>query len=171
MAYIYRMINEIIWAPWRAGFILGKKSRGCVFCRAGKSSEKRVPLVLFRGRYNFILMNKYPYTSGHLLVTPYRHVGTFAPLSEAEANEHFRLVRRATVVLQKKLKPDGMNIGVNLGRAAGAGVLGHVHTHLVCRWSGDSNFLPVIGQTRLQSLDIEMMYDVLLEGFKKPRQR
>ena len=161
------MSNEVIWAPWRAGFVLGKQTRGCVFCRIhrGKDGDDRTALVLHRGKHNFVVMNKYPYTCGHLLVVPYRHLGKLESLTDAEANEHMKLTRRSAEALKKALKPHGMNIGMNLGRAAGAGVLNHIHTHLVPRWTGDSNFVPVVGGTRVQSIDLDPTYVALKKAF------
>lgn len=161
------MKAEIIWAPWRAGFITGKPERGCVFCRAVKSSDDRKALIVFRGRHNLVVMNKYPYTCGHILIIPNRHLRDLEKLTEAEANEHFRITRRAASILRRSLKSQGLNIGMNLGRVAGAGVVGHLHTHIVPRFAGDSNFMPVIGQTRMMSLDLEDMYDLLLRAFKR----
>lgn len=161
------MNAEIIWAPWRAGFITGKPERGCVFCRAVKNPDDRKSLVVMRGRHNLVVMNKYPYTSGHTLIVSGRHVRDLEKLSEAEANEHFRLIRRAAAVIKRSLKCQGLNIGMNLGRIAGAGVVGHLHTHVVPRFAGDSNFMPVIGQTRMMSLDLEDMYEILFKAFKR----
>ena len=160
------MKAEIIWAPWRAGFITGKPERGCVFCRAARSKDDRKSLVIMRGRHNLVVMNKYPYTSGHTLIITARHVRDLEKLSESEANEHFRLTRRAAAVIKRSLNCQGLNIGMNLGRIAGAGVVGHLHTHIVPRFAGDSNFMPVIGQTRMMSLDLEEMYNILLKAFK-----
>ncbi len=165
MSYINVMMKEIIWAPWRSGFIKGKKEPGCVFCRVQRNKDKRQALILLSAKHNFIVMNKYPYTSGHLLVVPNRHINALEKMTTPEANEHFKLVRRAAAVLKRKLKPEGLNTGMNLGRVAGAGVLNHLHTHLVPRWQGDSNFLPIIGETRMQSLDLEPMYDALYREF------
>ncbi|HSH00396.1 MAG TPA: HIT domain-containing protein [candidate division Zixibacteria bacterium] len=161
------MANENIWAPWRAGFVLGKAEGGCVFCkiRDGRNGDDRQALVLKRGRHNYIVMNKFPYTSGHLLVTPNRHIGTLEKMTEAESAEHMRLVRLAAAALKRAIKPHGLNVGMNLGRVAGAGVLNHIHTHLVPRFTGDSNFVPVIGGVRVQSIDLEPVYDALLKAF------
>ncbi|MFQ5606506.1 MAG: HIT domain-containing protein [Candidatus Zixiibacteriota bacterium] len=161
------MTSEIIWAPWRAGFITGKPEKGCVFCRVVKSADDRKSLTILRLRHNLVVMNKYPYTSGHLLIVPGRHVRLLSSLTEAEANEHFRLTRRAAEALRRALNCHGMNIGMNLGRIAGAGVVGHLHTHVVPRFSGDSNFMPVVGQTRVMSLDLEPMYARLVRAFER----
>jgi len=164
------MMREIIWAPWRSGFIKSKPEPGCVFCRLQRETNNRKALILVRGRYNFIVMNKFPYTSGHLLVIPRRHIGALEEMTTPEANEHFKLVREAAAALKRKLKSDGINTGMNLGRVAGAGVLNHIHTHLVPRFLGDSNFMPIIGETRMMSLDLEPMYDALLGEFsRKPK--
>jgi len=112
-------------------------------------------------------MNKYPYTSGHLLVIPKRHIGSLESMTTPEANEHFKLVREAAKVLKQTLKLDGLNTGMNLGRLAGAGIERHIHTHLVPRFLGDSNFMPIIGETRMMSLDLEPMYDALRATFSR----
>lgn len=163
------MARDIIWAPWRAGFIQGKPEKGCVFCNIfkGKSGDDKEALVIKRGKSNFIVMNKYPYTSGHLLVVPNRHCGALDKFTTAEANEHFRLVRLASKLLIKSLKSDGLNTGMNIGKIAGAGVLNHLHTHLVPRFVGDSNFIPVIGEARIQSFDLEPLYDLFCKNIKK----
>ncbi len=165
------MMREIIWAPWRSGFIKGKPEPGCVFCRLQRETDKRKILVIETGKHNFIVMNKFPYTSGHLLVIPKRHLGTLEKLTTPEANEHFKLVRLAASALKRALKTDGINTGMNLGRTAGAGVLHHIHTHLVPRWQGDSNFMPVIGETRMMSLDLEPMYDALCAEFLRLKKK
>ena len=160
------MTNGIIWAPWRAGFIKAKPEKGCVLCRVSRSSDDRKSLIVKRAKYNFIVLNKFPYTSGHIMVVTNRHVGDLQKLSTIEANEHFRLTRTAAEAIRKAFKPEGLNVGMNLGRPAGAGVKGHIHTHLVPRWAGDSNFMPVIGATRINSIDIEETYEALRKAFK-----
>lgn len=163
------MVREIIWAPWRAGFIQGKPEKGCVFCNVfkGKRGDDRQALIIKRGKNNFIVMNKYPYTSGHLLVVPNRHIGTLEKMTTVESNEHFRFVRLASKLLTKSLRCDGLNTGMNVGRIAGAGVLNHLHTHLVPRFAGDSNFMPIIGESRIQSFDLEPLYEILSRTLKK----
>ncbi len=159
--------QDIIWAPWRSGFVQAPPSKGCVFCRIQKAADNIESWILFRGKKNYVALNKYPYTSGHLLIIPYRHVGILNKLNKAEGDEHFALTRSASGILQKSLAPHGINIGMNLGRVAGAGIEGHVHTHLVPRWNGDNNFMPVIGATRILSIDLSPVYERLLKAFAR----
>ena len=133
--------------------------------------DNRKSLIVKRGKCNFIVLNKFPYTSGHLMVVTNRHIGALEKLSTIEANEHFRLTRTAAAAIRKAFKPEGLNVGMNLGRPAGAGIKDHLHTHLVPRWAGDSNFMPVIGETRINSIDIEETYEALLEAFKRIRSK
>jgi len=160
-------MHEHIWAPWRAGFVLASQPKGCVFCRIAKTTDDRAQWIIFRGKLNYVVINKFPYTIGHLLVVPYAHTKTLERLPDTVANEHFLLVRHATGALRATLKPHGVNIGMNLGRLAGAGVQGHLHTHLVPRWAGDNNFMPVIGQTRVHSIDVGPVYERLVATLRK----
>lgn len=131
-----------LWAPWRMEYILGPKGGACVFC-----SES--DLVLARRERAFVCLNKYPFAAGHLLVVPTRHVGALEELDDAEADELFRLVRATVARLRQAVSPDGMNVGMNLGKAAGAGIAEHLHAHVVPRWNGDTNFLPVLADVRV----------------------
>ena len=126
----------------------GGKDEGCIFCQA-LSSATASPLVLFHGKTAFVILNKFPYNNGHLMVAPKQHVGTLADATPEELIELISLTRTAEMVLTEAYSPNGMNIGMNLGRTAGAGVLGHLHMHLVPRWEGDTNFMGVIGETRV----------------------
>jgi len=159
-----------IWAPWREEFILGKKEKGCIFCRRLKRKNDRKDLILARGKKNFVIMNRYPYTNGHLMVVPYRHVAELSVLTSEEALEMMRLAAHSVEALKKSIRPQGFNLGMNLGRSAGAGVEGHLHLHIVPRWAGDANFMPVIGKTKVFSLSMGKTYDRLyphLNGKKK----
>ena len=131
-----------------------KTEDGCVFCTVLERSESR-ELILWRGDACFVLLNLYPYNSGHLMVVPYRHTGTLVSLSSAELQELAVLAQRSEAVLDEAYRPQGINMGVNIGRPAGAGVLDHVHMHLVPRWSGDTNFMTVVGQTRVLPEDLD----------------
>ncbi len=159
-----------IWAPWREAFILGKKEKGCIFCSRLKRKKDRRDLILRRGERNFIIMNLYPYTSGHLMVVPYRHVAVLSALTPDETLEMLQLAAKAVGALKKAFRPDGFNLGMNLGRAAGTGVEGHLHLHVVPRWAGDANFKPVVGKTKVFSVGLEKTYEMLypyLNGRKK----
>ena len=135
---------EHIWAPWRIDFILGEKPDFCIFCQRPKETDDKANLILYRGEKNFVILNKYPYNPGHLMVAPYRHIPNLEDLTDDELLEHFILVRRSTRILRKSFRPAAFNIGINMGRTAGAGILGHIHTHIVPRWEGDTNFMPVL---------------------------
>ncbi|MDR2573756.1 MAG: HIT domain-containing protein [Desulfovibrio sp.] len=138
-----------LWCPWRLQYILGPKPDACVFCLPAHTDEDEERLVLHRGQWNFIVMNKYPYNSGHLMVAPYRHIMDICLLSSEEVTEMMRLLQRCTAVLQQCYSPQGVNIGLNLGEAAGAGIREHIHFHLVPRWNGDSSFMAILDEVRV----------------------
>ena len=142
-------MTERLWAPWRLEYIKrADEDDGCVFCRAAEGSDEQ-GLVLRRGEHVFALLNKYPYTSGHLMVAPFRHVGEFGELTDEEALELHRLAQAALAALAAVYGPHGYNLGWNLGRVAGAGVVDHVHQHVVPRWGGDTNFMPVLADVKV----------------------
>jgi len=137
-----------LWAPWRLEYIeAADDDDGCVFCRAAAGDEE--PLLVHRGEHAFVLLNKFPYASGHLLVAPNRHLGDFAELTDEEALEVHRLGERGMAALAETYAPQGYNLGWNLGRIAGAGVVDHVHLHVVPRWAGDTNFMPVLADVKV----------------------
>jgi ATP adenylyltransferase len=143
-------MKQALWTPWRMPYIRrAGKGGGCVFCAALARRSARAALILSRGRTCFAILNKYPYTSGHLMVAPVAHRGTLEALTDEERLELMSLATRMTGRLQERLKPHGFNLGINLGRVAGAGVLGHLHLHVVPRWKGDANFMPAVGGVRL----------------------
>ena len=159
-----------IWAPWREAFILGKKEKGCLFCRRHRRKKDKTDLILYRGGGNFVIMNFYPYTSGLLMIVPNRHTALLSDLTPEESAEMMELAARAVEGMKKALRPEGFNLGMNLGRAAGAGVAGHLHLHVVPRWAGDANFMPVTGKTKVFSVGLQKIYDLLypyLRGKKK----
>lgn len=138
-----------LWSPWRHAYVTRTESdTGCVFCDALLHDEGRA-LVLVEGRTCYVILNLYPYNSGHLMVVPRRHVGTLAALDSAEIADMAEWVRRAEIALNEAYEPQGINVGMNLGRPAGAGVLDHLHVHLVPRWTGDTNFMSVVGNVRV----------------------
>jgi len=149
-----------LWAPWRLEYIRSAdEQEGCVFCLAqGRDDEEG--LVVHRGRNAFVLLNKFPYSSGHLMVAPYRHIGEFGDLSDEEALEIHRLASHGMGSLSQTYAPQGFNAGWNLGRIAGAGVVDHVHLHVVPRWAGDTNFMPVLA-------DVKVIPEHLLESRRK----
>ena len=140
---------EHLWAPWRFAYVTGAKpSGGCVFCDAPHPAGDQ-SLMLFEGAACYVILNLYPYTNGHLMVVPYRHVASLAGLTPEELNELSLLTQRAEVALTEAYQPQGINVGINLGRSAGAGVLEHIHVHAVPRWDGDTNFMTVVGNLRV----------------------
>lgn len=144
-----------IWAPWRKEFILNKKEENCFFCEAIKDNQDRKNMILYRGDKCFCILNKYPYNNGHLLIAPILHKDDLTKLCNPEMLEFMTLTRDMKKILSKKMNPDGFNLGINLGNVAGAGVEGHIHLHIVPRWNGDTNFMPVISDTKVipQTLD------------------
>lgn len=140
---------ERLWSPWRLAYVTGfSQPDGCIFCRAleGHGQES---LVVFRGAACFVILNLYPYNNGHLMVVPNRHVGTLAGATPGELAELIELTRRAEIALGEAYRPHGFNMGINLGQPAGAGVVDHFHMHVVPRWHGDTNFMPVVGNVRV----------------------
>jgi ATP adenylyltransferase len=139
-----------LWSPWRLAYVTGTStSSDCIFCDAAAADPERDSLVLVRGRLVYVILNLYPYNNGHLMVVPNRHVGSLAAATADELTEMMRLTRDAEIALSEAYQPQGINVGINIGRPAGAGVLDHVHIHLVPRWNGDTNFMSVIGNTRV----------------------
>jgi ATP adenylyltransferase len=149
---------EHLWAPWRIKYILGKKEDGCFLCRKPQEADDARNLILIRDRTCFALLNTYPYNAGHLLVAPYKHTGALEDLAEQELTELMLLTRRCKQLLQQAMKPDGFNIGINLGRVAGAGLEDHLHLHIVPRWNGDTNYMPVLGEVRVVPQALEELY-------------
>jgi ATP adenylyltransferase len=158
-------MKKTIWAPWRIEYILGDKEEGCFLCRILSEDTDRENLLLKRGKTCFVVMNRYPYTSGHLMVFPYRHIEELKDLTAEERIEMSDLMIECVDVLKSELKPDGINIGYNLGEAAGAGLKEHLHQHIVPRWVGDTNFMPVMNDTRVMPQALMEQYDVLFPLF------
>ena len=155
-----------VWAPWRINYILSKKQKGCVFCIKKTSGYKKRHYILADSKYSFILLNKYPYTAGHIMVLPQRHVSELELLKNDEHTDFFNMLRFSVKAIKKAIKPDALNIGSNLGQAAGAGIKEHLHFHIVARWDGDHNFMPVIGKTKVVSEYLDETYNRLLPYFK-----
>jgi len=138
-----------LWSPWRLEYIAGGKAKaGCIFCEAARETESS-SLIVFKGDTCYVILNLYPYNNGHVMVVPYRHLATFGDLSIEELTEIGVLIQRAEAALFEGYQPHGFNIGVNLGKPAGAGVLDHLHVHIVPRWNGDTNFMTVVGEMRV----------------------
>lgn len=157
-----------LWAPWRYGYIAGgDEIEGCPFCvlPARGRERDRENLVLFRGEHCYVIFNAYPYNPGHVMIVPFAHLSQLEELDEATAGELWRLGRRAVAVLAERLGAEGFNLGMNLGRAAGAGISDHLHLHAVPRWVGDTNFVSVVGAARILPRALHEMYDELALGF------
>ncbi len=151
-----------LWTPWRLKFILGPKMEGCLFCQKLAENKDKENLILYRGQHCFIMLNAYPYTNGHLMVVPYAHVRNLDQLDTPTLTDLMLLTKRSIVALQKVMSPDGFNMGINVGKVAGAGVEDHVHFHVVPRWLGDTNFMPVLAETRLIPEPLNDTYDRLV---------
>jgi ATP adenylyltransferase len=155
-----------LWAPWRLEYIAGAKQPGaegrCFICDAAASADDRANLIVMRTPLSVVILNRYPYNNGHLLVGPLGHKGTLDQLTAAELMESMETVRRAVATLQEQIHPDGFNIGLNLGRTAGAGLPGHLHWHIVPRWNGDTNFMPVVADTKVISQSLDALYDLIV---------
>jgi ATP adenylyltransferase len=159
-----------LWTPWRSKYIQEHKaSNGCIFCAAAAGENDKEALVLFRGEHNFIILNRYPYTSGHLMIAPYAHVSRLNQIFPAVTQEMMELLRQGEDILQQTYRCNGLNLGMNLGEAAGAGIEEHIHMHLLPRWYGDANFMSVIGDTRVLPELLEDTYAKLAGKFALPR--
>lgn len=156
-----------LWSPWRYQYVSQAPQPECIFCV--KASERRDAenFVLFRARHNFALLNLYPYTTGHLMIAPYRHVASLQEADADELEEMIRLTRLAEVCLRAVYRPQGLNLGMNLGECAGAGVAGHIHMHVLPRWVGDASFLTTVGETRVLPEDLPTTYRRLLAAFRE----
>ena len=156
---------EYIWAPWRLEFIQSEKPKGCILCDKPKQNKDAENYIIYRGQLNFVMLNAYPYNPGHLMVAPYRHIDSIEGMTDDELHEHFEIVRRSTSILREVYDPSGFNLGINLGRVAGVGIADHIHTHIVPRWQGDSNFMPVIAETKVLPEALSLTYQKLLGKF------
>ena len=156
---------KYLWAPWRMDYILQEKKKGCIFCKKPKEKKDKENLILFQSDDAFVIMNKFPYNSGHLMVVPKRHCVDIDQLSDEEFQELLYLLRASTRVLKECLRPHGFNIGMNIGKVGGAGEE-HVHFHIVPRWKGDINFMPVLSETKIIPEYLEKTYLKLYSAFK-----
>jgi ATP adenylyltransferase len=155
-----------IWAPWRSKFIKMKKLKGCIFCLKNKGRTTKAfrqkQFIIRRSKYSFAMLNIYPYNNGHIMISPYRHVKDLKGLNDKELLDIIKLTQEMQTLLEKKLKPHGFNIGINIGRIAGAGYKNHVHIHIVPRWAGDSNFMPVICGTKVVPQSLDELHSLLV---------
>lgn len=157
---------EYIWAPWRVEFIEMPKPQGCFLCDKPKENNDARNYILFRGKLNYVVLNAYPYNPAHLLIAPYRHVATIEGFTKEELVEHFEIVKCCTSLLRQIYNPGGFNMGMNLGKIAGAGVDDHAHSHIVPRWQGDANFMPVVADTKVLPEALDKTYRKLINRFQ-----
>jgi ATP adenylyltransferase len=157
-----------LWAPWRMAYIAGidRKDEGCIFCTKPKETSDRENLVLFRGKHCFVIMNLFPYNNGHLMVVPYTHCSDICLIDKKTSGELWDLVCLSRKALAGAFHPDAFNVGINIGRIAGAGIDTHLHAHIVPRWNGDTNFMPVLGDVKVISQALHETYDALLPYFR-----
>ena len=156
-----------IWSPWRMEYIENSKADGCIFCLAQEKEDSAENLIAFRGSYSYVILNRYPYTSGHLMVVPFEHQPNLETLDSQTRAEMMELTSRCMTVLRKVYNPQGFNIGANIGEAAGAGVKEHVHIHIVPRWAGDTNFMSALAETRVLPEALEDTYQRVKKGFEE----
>jgi ATP adenylyltransferase len=159
---------EHLWAPWRRDFVAGEKPVDCIFCRFLKETEPsadRRNLILGRSAHAFAILNRFPYNNGHLMVVPKRHLADFTALSEPELLDLHRLLQTSVRLVQEVYHPEGANLGMNLGADAGAGIVGHLHWHLVPRWRGDTNFMPVVAGTKVMVEHLDQTWEALRPRF------
>ena len=160
------MANHRIWAPWRLRYVSNARQQDdCVFCVKPDEGDDREALIVHRGERCYVILNLYPYTSGHLMVAPFEHVGRLQDIEAEVTAEMMDLAQQAIRKMEEVYSPEGFNLGVNQGRVAGAGVEGHIHLHVVPRWAGDNNYMPVIADTRVMPQSLEESYDALQGGF------
>jgi ATP adenylyltransferase len=160
--------TQRIWAPWRLEYVKDAskdKESECIFCAAVGAEDDAAMLIVHRGERCFVILNKFPYTNGHLMVAPYEHVASLQELDSATVAELMALVQRGMTALESSYSPHGYNVGVNQGRVAGAGVEHHIHMHVVPRWGGDTNFMPVLGDTRVMNQTLEDSFETVRKAF------
>lgn len=158
---------EVLWAPWRMPYVGGGKAEnGCLFCETPQAGDDRKHFILHRGLRCFVMMNIYPYSNGHVMIAPYRHLDRLERLATDEVTEMATLAQRSTAILGEAVGAEGFNLGMNLGRVAGAGVVGHLHLHVVPRWGGDTNFMPVIGGVKVMPEALEATYEKLRSRYR-----
>jgi ATP adenylyltransferase len=156
---------DYLWTPWRYTYLVAGEVSACIFCELLRSGDDEKALIVYRGEHNFIILNAFPYTSGHSMIVPYEHLDRLLKLSSAAAMEMMCLSQRLEAALMELYRPDGVNLGMNIGRAAGAGIAGHIHMHMLPRWVADANFMTVIGETRVLPELLETTYQRLKSKF------
>ena len=164
------MANFRIWAPWRLAYVKDASKdieEECIFCAKPAQDDDEGNLIVHRGERAFVILNLYPYTNGHLMVAPFEHIGRFQEIPAETTAEMNALAQRSMEILEGVYGPEGFNLGINQGRIAGAGVEGHIHLHVVPRWAGDNNYMPVIADTKVMPQSLEESYDALTGGFQE----
>ncbi len=157
---------DYLWSPWRYPYVSqAGKNPSCIFCEALKRGNDQQVLIVFRGQHNFILLNRYPYTTGHSMIAPYDHLGQLDQAAPETLNEMIHLCQRLQRALAAEYQPEGYNLGMNLGKIAGAGVADHLHMHVLPRWAGDTSFMTTVGETRLEPEDLAITYKKLRKHF------
>ena len=154
-------LMEYLWAPWRIEYLQRAAETGCILCQKPAEDNDEANLILYRGQHSFVILNAFPYNPGHLMVAPYRHIADLQHFTDEEARELFDIVKKSLELLKEVMKPVGFNIGLNVGKAAGAGIAKHLHTHIVPRWQGDTNFMPVLSDTKVISEALSGTYKKL----------
>ena len=158
---------DYLWTPWRYQYVTTAGDRGeCIFCAAAQASDDRERLVVHRAARSFVILNRFPYTSGHLMVVPYEHKAALEELADETLVESIRLARDSVRHLRTIYAPEGLNLGMNLGRSAGAGIAEHVHLHVLPRWTGDTSFITTVGETRVVPEDLEVTWEKLRRAFR-----
>lgn len=153
---------DYLWSPWRYQYVTtADQALACIFCTLPAQHRDRENLIVYRGRFNFVILNRFPYTSGHLMVVPYLHVPALEQVPAETLHETILLARQAEKHLRAHYRPDGLNVGINIGKAAGAGVAGHIHMHVLPRWVADANFMTTVGETRVLPEDLATTYEKL----------
>lgn len=159
---------DYLWTPWRYPYLTAQhKPEGCIFCLMAAAGSDEDSLIVFRGEHNFVVLNRFPYTTGHMMIVPYRHLPDLAGINQAAANELMALTRAAERNLRWLYRPDGLNLGMNIGASAGAGVAGHIHMHVLPRWIGDASFLTTVGETRMLAEELPVTWKRLRDEFGK----
>lgn len=154
---------NLMWAPWRKNYLRlsSSKRSGCLFCRLLKEKKDKPNLVLFRTAHHYVVLNRYPYNNGHLMIVPNRHIACLSQLNALEREDFFNTFEKVRKALEKAMRPQGFNVGMNIADVAGAGIPDHLHWHIVPRWKGDVNFMPVVGGVKVISESLESAYEVL----------
>ncbi len=160
------MTSKQLWAPWRLGYVTGEKPEGCVFCNKPQENDDEAALIIHRGSSCYVVLNLYPYNNGHTMIVPFRHVAEFTELSDDERSESLELIDLVIRSMKRAFSPEGFNVGLNLGDAAGAGIAAHLHWHIVPRWRGDTNFMPVLAETKVMPQHIQTTRELLADSIK-----